>query len=76
MPHGEVRGFLPQGGVDLGEGELAGVGVVFVELAVAAPVDGDVELAFGLFVGEAAAEDVEEEAFARGCRRGWRRARC
>ena len=43
--------------------ELAGVGVVFVELAVASPVDGDVELVAGFFVGEAASEDVEEESF-------------
>ena len=42
---------------------MAGVGVVFVELAVAAPVDRDVELVAGFFVGEAAAQDVEEEAF-------------
>ena len=44
--------------------ELARVGVVFVELAVAAPVDGEFELALRVLFAEAASEQVEEEAFA------------
>src|SRR6185312_15138737 len=44
--------------------ELAGAGVVLVELAVAAPVDGKLELALCILFAEAASEQVEEEPFA------------
>ena len=43
-------------------GDLGGVGGVFVELAVAAPVDRGVELGSGLVGAVVAAQDVEEEA--------------
>ena len=43
------------------ERELAGVRVEVEELAVAAPVDGDVELVAGFAAAEAATEGVEEE---------------
>ena len=69
--------------------QFAGLGVVFEQLAVAAPVDGDVELAAGLVGGEAAAQQVQEEpsrsvpsSVARSARRSrlisgaWAAARC
>ena len=53
------------------EGELLVVAVVVVELGVAAPVDGRVELAVRrLAEREAAAEDVDEELDAQGVVRG------
>src|SRR6266496_3770270 len=52
-------------GVDLGEDQFAAVGVVIEQFAVAAPVDGDVELLLSVFGGEAAAEQVAEEVVAQ-----------
>ena len=52
------------------EGELLVIAVVVVELGVAAPVDGRVELAARLAEREAATEDVDEEPDAQGVVRG------
>lgn len=57
------RGLGLMGCCDAFEDEFAVFGVVFVEFGVAASVDGGVELAAGLLGGEAAAQQVEEEAF-------------
>ena len=43
------------------EGELVVVGVVAVQLAVATPVQRDVELGVGVDVGEGASQDLGEE---------------
>ena len=44
--------------------ELAGVGVEFVQLGVAAPVDGQVQLLVRPVFAEAATEHVQEEVLA------------
>ena len=56
------------------EGELAGIGVEVEQLAVAAPVDRDLELLAGFVLGEASAQQVEEESFAQVAVFGVRRA--
>src|ERR1700677_1320672 len=52
--------------VDVLQGELAGIGIEIEELAVASPVDGDLQLAPSFLLGEPPAQQIEEEPLAQG----------